>query len=135
MRFSQNNEGFTLIEIMVALVLALIIFFSFSRVFIFGLQSEGYINNKLQAKNVANSIVEYIRENRDLLENKNDIEWQDVEEAFDNGVKFIDDPDENINIDHEDNSDENIYEVAIKIEWQERGNDRSYSLNSLLSGD
>jgi len=133
MKFLQKNEGFTLIEIMVALVLGLIMFLAFSNVFIFGLRSEGYIDNKFKAKNVANSIVEYIRENKTLLED--DIKWQYIEEAFDDEVKFIDNPDENIDIEREYKSVEDIYEVRIEIKWQERGNERSYSLHALLSGD
>jgi len=135
MIFLQKNEGFTLIEIMVALLLGLILFLTFSSIFISGLRSEGDIDNKLKAKNVANSIVEYIRKNKNL-ENDNDIVWGDVEKAFDDDeVKFIDDPAENIKIDSEYNNVGNIYEVEIEIKWQERGNERSYSLHALLLGD
>ena len=50
-------------------------------------------------------------------------------------MKFIDNPDENIDIEREYKSVEDIYEVRIEIKWQERGNERSYSLHALLSGD
>ncbi len=127
MCFFKKEEGFTLLEIMVTLVLGVILFLAFSRVFVFGLQSEAYIDNKLQAKSIASDIVEYIRQNRNLLDNteeKNEIEWNDVEEPFE--AEIIDKP---------YNSNNHLREVTIKIIWQERGNEKNYILYALLAGD
>ena len=127
MCFFKKEEGFTLLEIMVTLVLGVILFLAFSRVFVFGLQSEAYIDNKLQAKSIASDIVEYIRQNRNLLgntEEKNEIEWNDVEEPFE--AEIIDKP---------YNSNNHLREVTIKIIWQERGNEKNYILYALLAGD
>ena len=127
MSYFKKEEGFTLLEIMVTLVLGVILFLAFSRVFVFGLQSEAYIDNKLQAKSIASDIVEYIRQNRNLLgntEEKNEIEWNDVEEPFE--AEIIDKP---------YNSNNHLREVTIKIIWQERGNEKNYILYALLAGD
>jgi len=129
MRLLQNQEGFSLIEIMVALMLGLLLVMAFTGAFIVGLQTEADMDERFQAKYVADSIVEYIRENRYLLNDK--ILWSDVKDNFEyDEIKFIDD----VVIDPDSSNDE-LYEVFITIEWTERGEERSYSLNALLSGD
>ena len=71
MKLFQNEEGFTLIEVMMALVIGLTLILSFSRIFSSGLQSEREMDEKLEARRVTDDIVEYLRNNINEFANEN----------------------------------------------------------------
>ena len=130
----KNQKGLTLIEVMVALVLGLILITAFTGALVIGLQTEGDMDYRQDAKNIATSIVEILRSERESLE---DIQWNDIKDDFNsNEIKFIDDVTIKPETPRKDlNGSNNLYEIIILIEWQERGNERSYRLETLLSGD
>jgi len=134
MKIYCNQFGLTLIEIMVALVIGLILVTAFTGALVIGLQTEGDMDYRQDAKNIATSIVEILRSERESLE---DIQWNDIKDDFNsNEIKFIDDVTIKPETPRKDlNGSNNLYEIIILIEWQERGNERSYRLETLLSGD
>lgn len=130
MKLIYNQKGFSLFEVIIALVLGLALVSAFSGAFLIGFQAEDDMDNRLLIKNIADSTIEYIREDkRDELEN---INWKDVSANINNIFEETD-----INAFIKNGSIEtieknkNLYEVNIILEWEES----SYSLSTLLTDD
>ena len=87
----RNEEGLTLVETIIALVLMLVLMAAFAGAMVVGLQSEVEVDKRLEASNLASSIVEYLGEGNNL---KNIVEINDGDEPEDyreEVILYIDD--------------------------------------------
>jgi len=126
MFFYENNEGFTLIEVMLGLVLSLILIFAFSGAIISGIKTESFVDDRLEAKRVTNSIIENLYSERDNLESNS------ITDNINSDYKM------NLKSNEENNTDITlkISEVStdlylIELDWI----DRKYGIETLLAGE
>ena len=79
----KDNKGFTLIEVLVAIVLIFLLVTAYTGAFITGLQTETRMNERLEAMHNINSKIEQIRNMEDVtvddLQNIAD-EYEEVED-------------------------------------------------------
>ena len=140
MEVLREEKGFSLIETIVALVAFLILVAAFSGAFTIGLRTEGDMDNKIQVQNIADSVIEFLRGSRESL-GENNIEFSNGNLKYDGNKEKIYNEDEINFINNTDitfnsvNSSEGLFEVEVKITWEDREDERSYSLNALLAGD
>ena len=117
MKLLQNKDGFSLIEILVALVLGSLLVIAFTGAFIVGLQTEGDMDDRMYAMRAIDSVIEDLR-NEDL----SDIDEDTIRDlsSFTNDLE--------VNVEPEPDVD-NLY--SIKISWP----DRNYSTETLVAVD
>jgi len=72
LRILRCEEGLTLVETIIALVLMLGLLAAFAGAMVVGLQSEVEVDKRLEASNLASSIVEYLGEGDNLRDNVKD---------------------------------------------------------------
>ena len=131
MTLFKQEDGFTLIEIMLALVLAVLLIFAFSDSIITGLRSEATINRKLEAIRVSNSLVENLR----YIRNKEDNNWANIQGSFEGYSVNFQESGETLSNNQDDifikynliNSNLHSFEII----WE----DRKYNLELLLAGE
>ena len=69
MNFLRNENGITLIEVLLSLSLVALLITAFTGTFVTGLRSEAEMNNKLNAVKFSESILEYLESNPELIKN------------------------------------------------------------------
>lgn len=130
MKFLKNEDGFTLIEIMLSLVLAVLLIFAFSNAIINGLRSETLINKRLEAIRISNSLVEQLR----YIRNNEDGNWINIQGNFEDYTVNFEESGETVN----NNADDIFIKHktvgddlhSFEIIWE----DRNYNLELLLAG-
>jgi Tfp pilus assembly protein FimT len=130
MKFLKDEDGFTLIEIMLSLVLAVLLIFAFSNAIINGLRSETLINKRLEAIRISNSLVEQLR----YIRNNEDGNWINIQGNFEDYTINFEESGENVN----NNTDDIFIKHktvgddlhSFEIIWK----DRNYNLELLLAG-
>ena len=126
----KQENGFTLIEIMLALVLSVALILAFSNAIINGLRSETKIDKRLEAIRISNSIVERIR----LIRNNEDNNWVNIQGNFEDYTINFKETGETIANNNDDifikhnllSSDLHSFEII----WEAR----NYNLEILLAG-
>ncbi|SDL59669.1 PulJ/GspJ family protein [Halarsenatibacter silvermanii] len=106
MRYLHNQEGFSLIEILVALTLGALLVMAFSGAFSVGFQTEARMDDRLETRRVIDNVIEELR-NEDL---------SGVIDAASLKSKLVDDyniDQETLNVTEVDN---NLYYIKIEIE-------------------
>ena len=138
----RNEEGLTLVETIIALVLMLMLIAAFAGAMTVALQREVEVDKRLEASNLASGIVEYLGEGDNL---DNLISGYN----FDNGVNFgfsdlpNDVLDDDLFISYDDsyilveeyNGINDLYKITVNIKWEDRDNDWSHELVTLLAVD
>jgi len=130
MIFLKKEEGFTLIEIMLALVLSVLLIFAFSNAIINGLRSETLVNRRLEAIRISNSLVERLRYIRD----NEDGDWVNIQGNFEDYTINFEESGETVN----NNTDDIFIKHKLvgddlhsfEIIWEAR----NYNLELLLAG-
>lgn len=131
MNYFKKQDGFTLIEIMLSLVLAIILILAFSYAILNGVKSESTIDKRLEAIKISNSLAERLRNIRDNEDNK----WVKIEGNFEGYQVNFQESDETI-----DNNNDDIfirYELlddglhSFEIIWEAR----NYNLELMLAGE
>jgi len=153
MKVLKNQEGLTLIEAIVALVLMIVLVAAFSGAFVTGLNREVEVDKRMSASNLANSMFEYIGEEGKLNELVSvaidDKMYFEIENSNSNSL-----PDEFLNPLEDSLFDslikessyilikdisgadtENLYRVTINIVWEDRGNNHNYNMVKLMVDD
>ena len=129
----KNQEGFTLIEVMTALVIGLVLIIAFSGAIVSSFKAEIRMDERMEASRITDSIIEQLQ-NKNLKNlDSNDID--DIQTNINNFVTknlVISDsntgnPDITVETDKRD--DLNLYLVTIN--WS----DRNYKIEVLLAGD
>lgn len=128
--FNKEN-GFTLIEIMISLVLAAILILAFSSAIVNGIRSEARIDDRLEAIRISNSIAEKLR---DIRENE-DNNWVNIQGSFEGYEVNFQESGETIG----DNNDDIFIEYKLlnngmhffEIIWESR----NYNIELLLAGE
>jgi len=67
MKIIKDQSGLTLVEVLMSLVLLAVVIIAFSGAFVNGMRSEVWVNNRLEAARLAESIAELIEENNSIL--------------------------------------------------------------------
>ena len=155
MRILRCEEGLTLVETIIALVLMLGLMAAFAGAMVVGLQSEVEVDKRLEASNLASGIVEYLGEGenlKDIIGENDSVElyineqYEIVdgvntlgplnEDLFFDDIKLETDSDSStITINKYNDDIDGLYEVIINIKWLDRGNDWSNELVTLLAVD
>ena len=152
MRKLRQEDGLTLIEVIIALVLLFALVGAFAGAMLVGLQSEAEVDIRMEANNLASAIIEYIKDDGlpagtntengeeviNLIDFRNESNIDEEEDLFfselnlTNSKIIIDDDFEDIdgfdNVDH-------LYKIIVELEWQERNEERTLRLVSLFAGD
>ena len=164
----RNEEGLTLVETIIALVLMLVLMAAFAGAMVVGLQSEVEVDKRLEASNLASGIVEYLGEGnnlKDIVADNDEDEPEDYRETvtlYINNDYELFNSDDNIYTDEldsdlffngirlnnsSDSSDsseiilekyegnDNLYRVSVNIKWDDRDNEWSNNLVTLLAVD
>lgn len=120
MKHLQNQRGFSLIEIMVALVLGLTLVMAFTGALIVGLQTEAGMDDRMYATRTINSVIEELR-NENLS--------GEIDEDTIRGLSSFQEYEEELKIEDGDvnKEEDNLY--SIKISWP----DRNYSTEALVA--
>ena len=135
MKHLNNQRGFSLIEIMVALVLGLTLVIAFTGALIVGLQTEGDMDERLYSRRISDDIVEHLRNNRQDFEES---DWENnVNKEFEEDIKIIEQIDYDENQDYNEdidivivwNKSDNLYEFVI--DW----NDKNYKTEAVVAGE
>ena len=123
MRYLKSQEGFSLIEIVVALVLGMLLVTAFTGALTVGLQTEGDMDDRMEVTRAIDSVIEELR-NKDLsgVESEGELKGE-IGDLLQEGLYIPDDYPKEI----ADN--DNLYN--IKIVWTE-GN---YSIETLVAVD
>lgn len=141
MSFFKNQSGMTLVEVLVSLVLLAIVIVAFSGAFISGMRSEVWVNQRLEAARLTESMAEVVEFNSAKLKNYDeanteaniysdskdnlsdiDASLNDLVTDFENKVSsFSNCTIENLGVVA---GTTNLYEIRINVEWQ----DSSYEL-------
>ena len=152
MIFLKNEEGLTLIEAIIALVVMLILVTAFAGAMTVGLQSEIETEKRLLASDLASSVIEYLGEDENLREyvnlnnEDNDVDDGEQEKSFNDLNELLPDFDFDNELFRSDNIDKEssiinvksyenmngLYNVKVIVYWTDRGNRWNYELNSLL---
>ena len=155
MKYLKDQQGLTLIETIVALVLVVLLVAAFAGALVVGLQSEVDVDLSLKSGDMAETIMEYLsvadiekfidernyNDGINLLDFLNDVET--IEDEV-NGANYlfssrlldfyernVDEEGSQIKIKNEEMPD-NLVEVEILIKWEERGQDWVFDLVSKL---
>lgn len=126
----RDQSGITLLEVIFALFLVLLLFTAFTGALVVGLQTEGEMNLRLEARLVIDDIIEFLRNNQQDFE---EVNWEDnINEEFEFDIKITDNDNEEVN--NKDiiivwNKTNNLYKFNIK--WPER----NYSIDSFISAN
>ena len=131
MIYFNKKGGFTLIEIMIALVLAAILILAFSSAIVNGIRSEARIDKRLEAIRISNSIAEKLRDIRENEDNK----WVNIQGTFEGYQVNFQEASETI-----DNNNDDIF---IKYKTLNNGihffeiiwESRNYNIELLLAGE
>ena len=160
----RNEEGLTLVETIIALVMVVVLAAAFAGSMSIALQREVEVDNRLDASNLASSIIDLIGEGENLKEIlsddsdnlKSEIELFIKNDDNDN-YKLIDE-DDNIILDNEldselifsglrldDNDDvtkitineykTNLYKVIVEVFWFDRSEIHQENIATLLAVD
>lgn len=123
MKLLYSQEGFSLIEIVVALVLGMLLVTAFTGALTVGLQTEGDMDDRMEVTRAIDSVIEELR-NKDLsgVESEGELKGE-IGDLLQEGLYIPDDYPKEI----ADN--DNLYN--IKIVWTE-GN---YSIETLVAVD
>ena len=146
MKYFQNQDGLTMVETIIALVLVLLLVTAFAGALTAGLQREIEVDQSLKSADIAASIMEYLGESddreivKDIYDNYNGeillSEFLNVTDFIIEGeldfLEFDSDHDGNKIVAEPYNDENYIYKATVVIEWQERGRYRSQELISLL---
>lgn len=123
----QNKQGLTLIEVIVALVLGLVLITAFTGALVVGLQTEGDMDERLEARRLTDDIIEYLRNNRDEFE---DDSWEDnISDEFEKVITILkesESAEDDYDIIITWNKSDDLYE--FKIDWYEI----NYSTEALI---
>ena len=128
----NQNRGFTLIEVIIALVLIGVLAISFSALFTLNLRGGRSSEETLKATERASSIIEYLKEDPSYL-NQITTEETEVDDIFsDQIINDLPFPNNHIeDIIYKDVYEENIYRITVEVKWEERG-ERSWQLPTLI---
>ena len=137
----KNKNGFTLIEIIIALTLLVIIVPAFTGAIISSLNNEEDMNQRLKANRISTSIIETLKSDsyksvlKDISEGSTTIDW-DEDESIYNGLTINFDNNKNSNTDIiikitavNKTNIEDLYN--IKLDWK----NINYSLETLIAGE
>ena len=148
MKYFQNQDGLTMVETIIALLLVLLLVTAFAGALTAGLQREIEVDQSLKSADIAASIMEFLGESDDReivkdIYNDDDYNGEISLSDFLNDTGFI--IEEELDFAEFDsnhggnkivvepyNSENNLYKATVIIEWQERGRYRSQELISLL---
>jgi type II secretory pathway pseudopilin PulG len=131
MELIKNEEGFTLLEIVISLGIILILVIAFSGGIMNAFRTESRVDQRLEAIRVTDSIIESLRANK---EDWKDIDWEDDNQEFweeinsDIGQYNVGKNNSEITIDRE-TVETNLF--SFNIVWS----DRNYSTEVLLAGE
>ena len=125
MKHLQKQDGFSLIEILVALTLGSLLVIAFTGAFVVGLQTEDEMDERMEVMRDIDSVIEELRNKELLSAEEIEVEYSDQEEGYLKGEITLDS-----HLEFEDvNYDENNQIYSLKIGWKE-GN---YSTETLVS--
>ena len=147
----KQEQGVTLLEVMVSILLISLLIMAFSGSFVTGLRSETETEKRLAAINLTESIIDALESYSDEMKNLND-EYKEEDEfdSFSDNLNdylnktvknnFIDNVSDFrkciINISLNDNFDEDdkykLFDVEIKVQWGENSN---YTAVSGIKGE
>ena len=143
MRKLKQEEGLTLIEVIIALVLLFALVGAFAGAMLVGLQSEAEVDIRMEANNLASAIIEYIKDNGvpDTSGGDDDetIKYNDfVDNSFNDEDLIFNELDQEssyIKIEEDYDGNVGLYRITVELKWQERGETRTLRLVSLFAGD
>ena len=154
MRILRCEEGLTLVETIIALVLMLGLMAAFAGAMTVALQSEVEVDERLEASNLASGIIESLSDislnGVDLGTYNLNIEDSKITLSFNSDeYEVIIDIDEDLLLDslnedtnleikpYPDDSDDSggLYKVTVNISWDDRGNTHELNIITLLAAD
>jgi len=148
LRILRCEEGLTLVETIIALVLILGLLVAFAGAMTVALQSEVEVDERLEASNLASGIIESLSDislnGVDLGTYNLNIEDSKITLSFNSDeYEVIIDIDEDLLLDSiNDSSNINIeqysdglYKVTVNISWDDRGNIHDLNIITLLAAD
>ena len=159
----RNEEGLTLVETIIALVLMLVLMAAFAGAMTVALQREVEVDKRLEASNLASGVVEYLGEeynlknivadndgnnfetitlyinnNYELFNNDHNISTDELDsDLFFNGIRLNNSSElETTEIKLKKyNGNDNLYKITVNVVWDDRGNKWSNNLVTLLAVD
>ena len=151
MRILRCEEGLTLVETIIALVLMLVLIAAFAGAMTVALQREVEVDKRLEASNLASGIVEYLGEGdnlKELIVTLGNYDYYGEYQNEDLKVYFYEDDfpvsdfDEDISLDYDESyvsielyDDNDLYRLVVFVKWEDRGNDWTHELVTLLAVD
>ncbi|MBF8436716.1 hypothetical protein I0Q91_06490 [Halanaerobiaceae bacterium Z-7014] len=141
MRKLKQEDGLTLIEVIIALVLLFALVGGFAGAMLVGLQSEAEVSIRMEANNLASGIVEFIKDNGvpDTAggEDYETIKYNEfVDNSFNDEDLFFNELDQEssyIKIEEDYDGNVGLYRITVELKWQERGEPRTHRLVTLHS--
>ncbi|TDP96959.1 prepilin-type N-terminal cleavage/methylation domain-containing protein [Halanaerobium saccharolyticum] len=125
----KNEEGFTLLEIVISLVILLILVIAFSGGIINSFRTETRVDQRLETIRVTNSITESLRANKKDFDTIDNNFWGKIENDINDDTNYSIGSNNDFDIEITHSKDGNLY--LFQIEWT----NRNYSTEVLLAGD
>ncbi len=136
----NSKQGFTLIEVLLALVVICIVISGFSRLIYSNMKAKKLTNNKYIIMNWAQTVIEYMK-TVNLEEYKGEYNVQDFPELLKYKVDFpgIDNLIRKVKIIinnySEEDLGENLFQIDVCIEGQNNSRIKNYELSTLVYKD
>ena len=141
----RNEEGLTLVETIIALVLMLVLMAAFAGAMVVGLQSEVEVDKRLEASNLASGIIESLSEinltDDEIGEYDFHVDNREIVLNNNNGLIIAFDEDLLSNSLTNDSSLEikkysnGLYEIIVNIRWDDRSNPHELNIITLVAAD
>ena len=146
MRKLMQEDGLTLIEVIIALVLLFALVGAFAGAMLVGLQSEAEVDIRMEANNLASAIIEYIKDEGlpavtntengeeviNLIDFRNESNIDEEEDLF---FSELDEAASEIRIKNNFDGINGLNKITVELEWQERGETRTHKLVTLYAGN
>ena len=138
----RNEEGLTLVETIIALVLMLVLIAAFAGAMTVALQREVEVDKRLEASRLASSTIEFLRSNSRLdnytsqdefIGYNEEISFSDLGAFYDNFIEYDGFANSFIIIDEFGSPD--LYELKVVIKWTDRGNEWENKIVTLVAVD
>ncbi|MFW6282338.1 MAG: prepilin-type N-terminal cleavage/methylation domain-containing protein [bacterium] len=130
MELVKDETGFTLLEVLISLAIILILMLAFSSGIINSFRTESRVDQRLEAIRITDSIIEYLRANKENLGDIDNYFLSEIENDINNNeTVYTIGTDNSSDIIIDSSNDGNLY--LFEIEWP----DRNYSTEVLLAGE
>jgi len=134
---NKQISGFTLVEVIFALLIICIVISGFSRFLYTNMQARYMVEDKNMITNCSQTIVEYIK-SKNLQDYNGEytisdfIDLEDLKNDYDGIDKLLTGVKVNINEYNDEYVSENLYCINITVKWKKKEKINTYELSTLI---